>query len=139
MDTNYIIAGVIGIVIIFLVIKFAKKIFTALLIIAAIAGLSVAGYIYYFNMNSINDLHEKYCKDLSNKKDSLKCVCIIQPLEEDFNERLSEEEMNNMTNVIFIKELSISMVNKRKVIKEKLKENNALNLLDEFKKDFLPN
>jgi len=137
MDTNYIIAGVIGIVIIFLIIKFAKKIFTALLIIVAIAGLSVAGYIYYFNMNSINDLHEKYCNDLSKRNDSLKCVCIIQPLEDDFNSRLSKDEIDNMTNVIFIKELSISMVNKRKVIKEKLKENNALNLLDEFKKDFL--
>jgi len=137
METNYIIAGVIGIVIIFLVIKFAKKIFTALLIIIAIAGLSVAGYIYYFNMNSIDDLHKKYCEDFSNKKDSLKCVCIIQPLEKDFIERLSEEERENMTNVIFIKELSISMVNKRTIIKQKLKENNALNLLDEFKRDFL--
>ncbi len=135
MDTNYIIAGVIGIVIIFLIIKFAKKIFTALLIIAAIAGLSVAGYIYFFNMNSINDLHDKYCKDFSNKKDSLKCVCIIQPLEDDFNERFTEGQRDSMSSVIFLKELSVSLVKKRNIIKDKLKENNALNLLDEFKKD----
>jgi len=137
MDTNLIIAGIIGIVIIFLVIKFAKKIFTALLIIIAIAGLSVAGYIYYYNMNSINDLHEKYCENVSNKNDSLKCVCIIKPLEDDFSSRFTKEEIDNMTNVIFIKELSISVVKKRKIIKEKLKENNALYLFDEFKKDFL--
>lgn len=137
MDTNYIIAGVIGIVIIFLIIKFAKKIFTALLIIVAIVGLSIAAYVFYFNVNSINDLHEKYCNDLSKRNDSLKCVCIIQPLEDDFNSRFTTAQMDSMSNVVFMKELSISLIKKRKVIKEKLKENNALNLLDEFKHEFL--
>lgn len=137
METNHIIAAIIGIVIIFLVIKFAKKIFTAFLIVIGIAGLSIAAYIYYYDMNSINDLHEKYCEDPSNKKDSLKCVCIIQPLEDDFNSRFTQEKIDTMSHVVFIKEISISLVKKRKFIKAKLKENNSLYLLDEFKREFL--
>lgn len=137
METNQIIAAVLGIIIIFLVIKFAKKIFTALLIILGIAILSIGAYVYYYDMNSINDLHEKYCSDLSNRKDSLKCVCIIAPLEEDFKSRFTKEKMDTMSNIVFIKEISISLVKKRKIIKAKLKENNALHLLDEFKKEFI--
>ena len=45
--------------------------------------------------------------------------------------------MDNMSSVQFAKELSVSLFNKRKEITQKLKENKAENLLDEFKKDFL--
>lgn len=135
MDTNLIIAGAIGIVIIFFIIKFAKKLIGAALIVIAILALGVAGYIYYFDLSSMNDLHAKYCEDLSNKNDSLKCVCIIEPLEEDFNTRKIDSD--NISKEVFIKELLISFKNKRNVINEKLKENNALHLLDGSDWDFL--
>lgn len=137
MDTNLIVAGVIGVVIIFLIVKFAKKLLGAALIVVAVLVLGVVGYIYYFNLSSMNDLHAKYCENVSNKNDSLKCVCIIEPLEDDFNARLSEDEIKNMSTQVFLKELSISLFNKRKTINNKLKENNALHLLDEFKREFL--
>ncbi|MCD4792818.1 MAG: hypothetical protein K8R54_06280 [Bacteroidales bacterium] len=137
MDTNLIIIIAIALVLFFLIIKFAKKLIKFVLILILLIGLGIFGFLYFNDISNINDLHAKYCDNLSDKKDSLKCVCIVQPVEEDFTTRLSKEEIDNMNNVKFAKELSVSLFNKRKIIKEKLKENNALNLLDEFKKDFL--
>lgn len=137
MDTNLIITVVIAIVLFFLIIKFAKKLIKLVLIIILAAALGLFGFLYLNQINTIDDLHAKYCDDLSVKKDSLKCVCIITPLQEDFQVRFTQEEMDNMNSVHFAKELSVSLFNKRKEISQKLKENKAENLLDEFKKDFL--
>ena len=138
MDTNLIIIIVIAIVVFFLIIKFAKKLFKFVLIIVLIAALALFGFLYLNKIKTINDLQTKYCEDFSNKKDSLKCVCIVGPLHDDFQERFSKEEMNDMNSVQFAKELSVSLFNKRKIITQKLKENKAEGLLDEFKKDFIP-
>ena len=137
MDTNLIIIVIIAIVLFFLIIKFAKKLIKFVLIFILLIGLGIFGFLYFNDINTINDLHAKYCNNLSDKKDSLKCVCIVEPIEDDFNSRFSKEEMDNMNSGKFALELTKSIKNKRKIIKEKLKENNALNLLDEFKKDFL--
>ncbi len=135
MDTNLIITGALALVALILILKFSGKFFKILLTILLIGGLFVFGYLYLNDIKSINDLHNKYCNNLSDRKDSLKCVCIVKPIEEDFNYRLSPQKIENMNNKTFVFELSRSLINKRSEIISKLKENNALNLLDEFKKD----
>ncbi len=137
MDTNYLIFGAIIIVLIYLILKFAKKFVKLILLLVVIVSLGLFGYLYYFDISNLNDLHSKYCENIDMKKDSLKCVCIVQPIEEDFKTRLSDDKIKNMTKIEFAKELSISLKNKRKVIISKLKENKSLHLLKEFKSDFL--
>jgi hypothetical protein len=140
MDTNLILTGVIAVVLLFLILKFSGKIFKFIFILLLIAGLGIFGYLYLNDIRNIDDLHAKYCNNPSDRKDSLKCVCIVQPIEEDFKYRLSPQKLENMDSKAFVFELSRSLVNKRSVIVEKLKENDALNLLDEFKKDIgIPN
>jgi hypothetical protein len=135
MDTNLIITGVVAVVLFFLIFKFAGKIFRIIFTILLVIGLFVFGYLYLNNIRNIQDLHAKYCNDPSNRKDSLKCVCIVQPIEEDFQYRLSPQKLESMDAKSFVFELSRSLVNKREVIVSRLKENNALDLLNEFKND----
>lgn len=137
MDTNQIIIAVVAVVLLILVIKFAKKVIKFVLITVLVVGLGIYAFLFLNGINSIDDLHNKYCENLSERNDSLKCVCIVQPIEEDFQNRFSQEEIDNMNSLKFTAELSVSLVKKSKTIKAKLKENNALNLLDEFKQDFL--
>ena len=137
MDTNLIIIVGIAIVLFFLILKFAKKLIKFVLIIVLAAGLALFGFLYLNKIDSIADLEAKYCEDKTNEKDSLKCVCIVNPVQEDFQIRFTQDEMDNMSSIQFAKELSVSLFNKRKEISHKLKENKAENLLDEFKKDFL--
>ena len=136
MDTNLIIIIVIAIVLFFMILKFAKKLLKFVLIIILAAALTLFGFLYLNKINNINDLNARYCDDPSNEKDSLKCECIVKPLNEDFNDRFTEEQMNKMNSVEFVKELSISLINKRSEITQKLKKNKSEDLLDEFKKDF---
>jgi acyl carrier protein len=140
MDTNLILTGAIAVVLLFLILKFSGKIFKFIFILLLIAGLGIFGYLYLNDIRNIDDLHAKYCNNPSDRKDSLKCVCIVQPIEEDFKYRLSPQKLESMDSKAFVFELSRSLVNKRSEIIEKLKENDALNLLDEFKKDIgIPN
>ena len=137
MDTNHIIIAVVAIVVLILIIKFAKKAVKFVLITLLVIGLGIYAFLFLNGINSIDDLHHKYCENLSERNDSLKCVCIVQPIEDDFNSRFTQEEMDEMNSLIFTVELSKSLVKNNKTIKAKLKENNALDLLDEFKQDFL--
>jgi len=137
MDTNHIIIAVVAIVVLFLIIKFAKKVIKFILVTLLVVGLGIYAFLFLNGIDSIDDLHNKYCENLSERNDSLKCVCIVQPIEEDFQNRFTQEEIDNMNSLKFTAELSVSLVKKSKTIKAKLKENNALDLLDEFKKDFL--
>jgi nitrogen fixation-related uncharacterized protein len=139
MDTNLIIIIAIAVVLFFLILRFAKKVLRFILIVILAGALALFGFLYLNKIDSIEDLEAKYCEDPSNEKDSLKCVCIVQPIKDDFNERLTKEERNDMGSVEFAKELSVSMLNKRQIILQKLKENKAENLFDEFKKDLLIN
>lgn len=137
MDTNQIIIAVVAIVVLILIIKFAKSVIKFVLVTLLVVGLGIYAFLFLNGIDSIDDLHNKYCENLSERNDSLKCVCIVQPIEEDFQSRFSQEEIDNMNSLKFTAELSVSLVKKSKTIKEKLKENNALDLLDEFKQDIL--
>ncbi len=108
-----------------------------MLVILLVVGLGIYAFLFLNGIDSIDDLHNKYCENLSERNDSLKCVCIVKPIEDDFNSRFTQEEIDDMNSLKFTAELSVSLVKKSKTIKEKLKENNALDLLDEFKQDFL--
>ncbi len=138
MDIENILIGVVALIVVIVVVRFlTKKVFKIVLSLIVLIALGLFGYIYMTGVHTIGALEEKYCSDTDNKADSLKCVCIVQPISEDFHERLSAEELEEMNSIDFAKELSKSLVRKRTVIQAKLKENNALHLLDDFKKDFL--
>ncbi len=138
MDIENILIGVVALIVVIVVVRFlTKKVFKIVLSLIVLIALGLFGYIYMTGVHTIGALEEKYCSGTDNKADSLKCVCIVQPISEDFHERLSAEELEEMNSIDFAKELSKSLVRKRTVIQAKLKENNALHLLDDFKKDFL--
>jgi energy-coupling factor transporter transmembrane protein EcfT len=137
METNHIIAIVVALVLFIIIIKFAKSVVKFILIFLLVIGLGIYAFLHFNKISNINDLHNKYCNNLSDKKDSLKCVCIVKPIEEDFSIRFSKEEAENMNTLKFTKELSVSFIKKSKEIKTKLKENNALDLFEEFKQDIL--
>lgn len=137
MDKETIIIGAVALIILIIVIRFlTKKAFKILLVIVLLAAGGLFGYIYLTGIHTIRALEDKYCNNFENKTDSLKCVCIIQPISDDFHSRFTDEDLKNMDEVIFAKELSKSLYNKRSVINQKLKENNAMHLLKDFKNDF---
>ncbi len=137
MDKETIIIGAIALIVLIIVVRFlTKKAFKILLVVILLAAAGLFGYIYLTGIHTIAGLEEKYCNDPSNTTDSLKCVCIVKPVSEDLHSRFSEDELENMNEVMFAKELSKALINKRKEIKLKLKENNASHLWDDFKDDW---
>ena len=137
MDKETILIGAIALIILIIIVRFlTKKAFKILLVVIILAAAGLFGYIYLTGIHTIKGLEEKYCNDKSDRTDSLKCVCIVQPISDDFHSRFSDEELENMNEVTFAKELSKALINKREVIREKLKENNASDLLKDFKDDW---
>ncbi len=137
MDTNNIIIAVVAIVVLILIIKFAKSVIKFVLVILLVVGLGIYAFLFLNGIDSIDDLHNKYCENLSERNDSLKCVCIVQPIEEDLRFRYTDNQLDSMSSATFKTQLMFSLGKKSIKIKKKLQENNALNLLDEFKQDFL--
>ncbi len=137
MDKETIIIGAVALIILIIVVRFlTKKAFKILLVVILLAATGLFGYMYLTGIHTISGLEDKYCNNFDNKTDSLKCVCIVQPISNDFHSRFSDEELENMNEVTFAKELSKALINKRKEIKLKLKENNASHLWDDFKDDW---
>ncbi len=138
MDKETIIIGVIALVALIIIVRFlTKKAFKILLVVIVLLAGGLFGYIYLTGIHTIKGLEDKYCNDTSNKTDSLKCVCIVQPISDDFHERFTEKQLDSMNSVTFAAELSKALFNKRSVINSKLRENNAMHLLKDFKDDFL--
>lgn len=152
MNTNIILV-IVGIIGILLVLKFITK--TAFKIAISAVIIIVVGLFIFFKIGNtskdinmvdvftkytIEDLENAYCNS-QNKADSLKCVCIIQPIAEDLYERYSEEELAELESkrFKFAAEIVKSLNNKKVFIKERLKENDVDNLLDEFKDDLIEN
>ncbi len=150
MIVKYLIIGVVVLIVVILIIKFiAKSIFKVLAIGIILGGLGLYGFFKLgSNENdvkfseiltgySIQDLEQVYCKNNVSRTDSLKCICIIKPIANDLRNRFTESELNNFKKrrLKFAKEIIISVKNKKSEIKAKLKENNALHLFDEFKRD----
>lgn len=148
MEINFIIIIVIAIIVLIIAIKFIAK---AVIKITAVAAIIAGLLIFLFlrighNPNDVNfgevitqysisDLEQIYCNNQESKSDSLKCVCIIQPISNDLNSRFSKEELNELEKhrIKFAAELIKSINNKKNIIKTKLKKNNAIGLLKEFK------
>ena len=152
MTLKYIIIGIVVLIAIILIIKFvAKKIFKVLAIVIILAGVALYGFFKFgsdendikfmeiLTKYSIQDLENVYCKEGVSRTDSLKCYCIIKPISTDLHSRFSESELNDLQKkrLRFAKEIIKSISNKKSEIKEKLKDNNALHLLDEFKQDLI--
>jgi len=138
MDTNHIIIAVVAIVVLILIIKFAKKVIKFVLVTILVIGLGIYAFLFLNGIDSIDDLHYKYCENLSERNDSLKCVCIVQPIEDDFNSRFTQEEMDGMNTFRFTSEIFISLFNKRKDIASNTKQYKNESLLEDFKEDFWP-
>lgn len=137
MDKETIIIGIIALIVLIIIVRFlTKKAFKILLVVIIILAGGLFGYMYLTGIHTIGELEDKYCNDTSNKTDSLKCVCIVQPISDDFHERFSEAQLDSMNSITFATELSKALIHKRSVINAKLKENNALHLLDDFKNEF---
>jgi len=152
MSINVVIAGIIAFVLIIFLVKFAAKNLVKILGIGVIL-IAVAVYIFLVFGNpdkdikfaevlteyTIDDLHNAYCASSDNRADSLKCVCIIQPLYDDIHVRFSEAEISEMKNkrMKFAAELVRAYNNKKAVINQKIKENKADGLFDEFKDDII--
>ncbi len=152
MTANILIALVVALGLILLIFKFAAKTVVKVVGLLLVLGIALL-YIFLFAGNSdkdlkfsqvlteytIDDLHGAYCKDTANKADSLKCVCIIQPLHDDLHSRFNDSEIEQMRKkrIKFAAELVKSYQNKKDVVKQKLKENKAEGLLDEFKDDII--
>jgi hypothetical protein len=138
MDKETIIIGAVAFIALIIVVRFlTKKAFKIFLTLLIAAAVGLFGYIYLTGIHTIAGLEKKYCNNMSDRTDSLKCVCIVQPISDDFHERFSEAQLDSMNSVTFATELSKALIHKRSVINAKLKENNALHLLDDFKNDFL--
>ncbi len=138
MDKETIIIGAIALIVLIIIVRFlTKKAFKILIVVILLLAGGLFGYIYLTGVHTISGLEERYCSNPDNKSDSLKCECIVKPISEDFHTRFTEEELENMNEVTFAKELSKALINKRKIINSKLKENDALHLLKEFRDDFL--
>ncbi len=146
------IVGIVALVVVILILKFAAKNIVKLLGLAVVlAGLGLYLFLKVGNNDkdikfaevlteyTIDDLHGAYCTDKTLKADSLKCVCIIEPLYDDIHERFNATEIEQMRRkrIKFATELVRSYQNKKEVIKQKLKENKAEGLLDEFKDDII--
>jgi len=137
MDKETLIIGAIAFIAIIIIVRFlTKKAFKILLVVILLAAAGLFGYMYLTGIHTIAGLEKEYCENKSDITDSLQCVCIVQPISDDFHNRFSEEELENMNEVMFAKELSKALINKRKEIKLKLKENNASYLWDDFKDDW---
>ena len=137
MDKETFIIGAIALVALIIVVRFlTKKAFKILLVVILLAAAGLFGYIYLTGIHTIAGLEKKYCEDTSDKTDSLKCVCIVKPVKDYFYEKFDSTQVNNMNEVMFAKELSKALINKRKEIKLNLKENNASHLWDDFKDDW---
>jgi hypothetical protein len=151
MSTNLIVI-IVAIVIILILLKYVTK--TAVKIAAIVVVLVGLGLFIFLKAGhtaddinfsdavteySISDLKQIYCESKANKSDSLKCICIIQPISEDLSSRFTQEELDDLEKhrLKFAKELIKSINNKKDIIKAKLKENNANELLKEFKEDLL--
>ena len=137
MDKETLIIGAIAFIAIIIIVRFlTKKAFKILLVVIFLAAAGLFGYMYLTGIHTIEGLEEEYCENKSDKTDSLKCVCIVQPISDDFHERFTEGQLDSMSELNFAKELSKALYNKRNVINQKLKENNASHLLKDFKDDF---
>ncbi len=86
---------------------------------------------------SIDDLQNIYCKEGVSYPDSIKCKCIIKHINDDLHSRFSNSEINKLKSkrLKLAVEILKSYNNKKSIIKEDLKRNNALHLLDDFKKE----
>lgn len=137
--------AVLAIVIAFKLLKKIVKIVVSIaIIIAAVAGIYLYTDIFeqlgivnkQFEF-SVEQLENKYCTDIKDAKDSVKCYLIIKPICDEIRKKLTEKELNEIKHnkKETIKIIKEAIKNKKSEIQEKLKEQNALYLWNDFSKD----
>ncbi len=84
-----------AIILVFFVLRFAKKIVVKLIGFLLISA-TVVGLMYYkswgpfeHNIAELSHLQDKYC--ISNADEDI-CECIVQPIESDMNQRFTTDE-----------------------------------------------
>jgi len=132
---------IIGIFLLFIIVKYVTKIILKIVILII---LIILGYLIFKNYGCkrnkekdsvFNELKDKYC--VGNDGDK-KCECIIEILYEDLRQRYpSEEDIKKLKNdkIKSIQELLKSYKNKKEDIYNCLKEKKSLYLWDDFVKE----
>lgn len=149
---NIWLAAIIALFLAVLILKFVGKTIVKVIgLLVVLAGAALYIFLVFGNPEkdikfaevlteyTIDDLHLAYCSDTGNRVDSLKCVCIIQPLHDDIHANYSPAEIEEMKNkrIKFAGVLFKAYQNQKEKIKQKLKENKSEGLLDEFKDDII--
>lgn len=152
MTVETLILAVIIIFAVIFVIKFIAKNFIKILVVALVLSallfylFLVVGsdendlnFVDVLTEYSLDDLQAIYCKRGVSYADSIKCQCIIRHINDDLHSRFSEREIEELKKkrLKLAMEIVKSFNNKKNIIKEDLKRNNALHLLDEFKTDII--
>lgn len=153
MDFNLSLANIIVILlaigIIFLIIKSLKKIIRAILIIITVLGL--AYYVFIFsNMfkapgehskYSIENIKDKYCTNMANHADSVKCFMIITPIYDDIKSQYTEEELLELERnpIEYFKMLNAAIKRNKGDIIKNLAKNKEEQIWDNFVNDLKKN
>ena len=149
ISTQTIIIAIIALGLLILMIKFFKKIIRTILVLLVIAGF--AFYIYaYSNIlrgpdkhakYSVDFLKEKFCSNMQNSKDSVKCYLIVMPIYNDINSKYTKEELNKIERnpVEYLRILNHSIKENKKEIMQNLAKNKQEQMWDSFISDLKNN
>ena len=150
MNLSVLIVGIATIILIIIVIKLATKHVikvTAISLVLAVLGIYLfvvfgnadedIAFVDVMTEYTLEDLSNLYCKNDMSKTDKLKCECFVQPLMQDMKSRFTGDELEILRTkrAKYAIEIAKSYRNKRNIIKQKLKDNNAVHLLKEIKSD----
>ena len=152
MEINNLLMLGIGLIVVFLIIRFVAKLIFKIIGLFIIVTL-VAGYMYFytdyfethtdnkivntitdkFEIKSLKDYEKQFCKNGKSEIDKIKCKCIIKPILDDLKTKYSKKELKELfkNKAAYIKELIGAITRNKKKIKKLLDENNASHLWDE--------
>lgn len=95
-----------------------------------VSGLKDESIFAIFHKAPLDALEDELCK--AAKADRVKCDCIVEPVAEDLNNRLSAEDLRKADEDTRVRELRTSMRNRRREIRQCLINNKGGDLLEKF-------
>jgi hypothetical protein len=132
-----------AIILVFFVLRFAKKIVVKLIGFLLISA-TVVGLMYYkswgpfeHNIAELSHLQDKYC--ISNADEDI-CECIVQPIESDMNQRFTTDELQLLTTqrikAAYVLKKSMNHTKEQALLC--LEKRNAIEKYKQFIHDFIP-
>ena len=141
-NTQTIIIIIVAIVAIFILFKIFKKVVRTVLILIIILGLGY--YVLVFSnifkdpnthsKYSIDYIKEKFCTDMVDHSDSVKCYMIITPIYDDMKASYTEEELLELEKnpAQYFKALNIVVKRNKKDILKNLAKNKQEDIWNSF-------